>query len=452
MTSLLESSHDEIIRNTVENFSKVCNSADFLAIAPALLQKIVTSNKLDIDCELDVFNTLVRWYEHDKENREKWISLLISSLRLNQFDPAFIIQYIKPLPRCEQLVAQALSRINEPTNTLSRNLPEQGKTRSERNCTLLVLNDVKKLKFMLRYDRTLEKWQKCFQFKFVDYSFGLIYHEKALLFIGGRGRGIQRNATVKRLDLETLTWSEMSKMSQRRDDLCVVKLDEKIYAFGGHDGGEPFNTAEMYALKESISFKFFKFFRLLNSFAFSYDIHTNRWQSLQPMSYHRYGAGAIAFDGKIYIFGGLSIHCEPLNSVECFDPMTNNWRECAKMEGARGWPGVTILNGMIYIVGGYNEGWINTVERFEPQSNVWTKISPLNSPRFGVCAITVDSRIWAITGDDKYVAEEYDFEQNKWTEKTPLPAYGIFSSVEVPNQLINKLHTKYYANNRVEMF
>uniref|UniRef100_W8BU06 Kelch-like protein 5 n=1 Tax=Ceratitis capitata TaxID=7213 RepID=W8BU06_CERCA len=428
MTSLLESSHDEIIRNTVENFSKVCNSADFLAIAPALLQKIVTSNKLDIDCELDVFNTLVRWYEHDKENREKWISLLISSLRLNQFDPAFIIQYIKPLPRCEQLVAQALSRINEPTNTLSRNLPEQGKTRSERNCTLLVLNDVKKLKFMLRYDRTLEKWQKCFQFKFVDYSFGLIYHEKALLFIGGRGRGIQRNATVKRLDLETLTWSEMSKMSQRRDDLCVVKLDEKIYAFGGHDGGEPFNTAEIY------------------------DIHTNRWQSLQPMSYHRYGAGAIAFDGKIYIFGGLSIHCEPLNSVECFDPMTNNWRECAKMEGARGWPGVTILNGMIYIVGGYNEGWINTVERFEPQSNVWTKISPLNSPRFGVCAITVDSRIWAITGDDKYVAEEYDFEQNKWTEKTPLPAYGIFSSVEVPNQLINKLHTKYYANNRVEMF
>lgn len=59
------------------------------------------------------------------------------------------------------------------------------------------------------------------------------------------------------------------------------------------------------------------------------------------MAYRRYGAGATVYDGKIFIFGGLSIDCKPLSSVECYDPLSNTWISCCDMRGARGWPGVS---------------------------------------------------------------------------------------------------------------
>lgn len=59
------------------------------------------------------------------------------------------------------------------------------------------------------------------------------------------------------------------------------------------------------------------------------------------MAYHRYGASAIVCDDKIYIFGGLSMDCKPLSSVECYDPILNTWISCCDMHGARGWPGVS---------------------------------------------------------------------------------------------------------------
>ncbi|XP_017484843.1 PREDICTED: kelch-like protein 1 isoform X1 [Rhagoletis zephyria] len=355
----------------------------------------------------------MRWYEHDKNARATNLSLLMSSLRLEHFDGTFIDKIMKPLPGCEQLAEKALKLI-----TTSMNNGGYTKAENERKCCgLLILNDVKKLKYILRYNSALKKWQKCFELKFRDYSYGLIYYESSLFFIGGRGRGVQRNNTVKRFNMETFTWLEMASMSQRRDDLCVVMLNEKIYAFGGHDGGDPFNTVEMF------------------------DICTNHWQVLPAMSAHRYGASAIVYEEKIYIFGGLGIDCQPLSTVECYDPKTSSWTTCSNMNGARGWPGITILNEFIFLIGGYNEGMLNTVERYDPKQNIWLEVAPLKVARFGICAITVGKRIWALGGHDVYTVEEYNFENNEWNEKTALPIYGLHSYVEVPSQLVNRMQT-----------
>ncbi|XP_053947883.1 kelch-like protein 5 [Anastrepha ludens] len=418
MTSALERSERGNFNYAIKHFAKVSNSADFLELSPEFVREITDSDELNVDCEVDVFQAIMRWYEHDKEGREEYLASLVTSLKLVQFHPAFILKHIKPLPGCEQIANEALKLITESTGG-SRISPVHTKTRSERKCVLMILNDVKKLKYILRYNLALDKWQKCFELKFIDYSYGLIYHKNSLLFIGGRSRGVQRNNAVKRLDLVTFKWMEMANMSQRRDDLCVAILNENIYAFGGHDGGDPFNTVEMF------------------------DIGINEWQMLPAMSDHRYGASAIVYEGRIYIFGGLGIDCEPLRSVECYDPTTNSWSKCGNMHQARGWPGVTILNGFIFLIGGFNEGMLSTVERFDPQQNTCTKLSSLNAARFGICAITIGNQIWAVGGHDVYTVEEYDSDNDKWIEKSPLPVYGIHSHVEVPNNFVDKLQSKY---------
>ncbi|XP_018800028.1 PREDICTED: kelch-like protein 5 [Bactrocera latifrons] len=419
MASSIGQSKDQSISFAIQNFAQLINSAEFLDYTPEILQQIVSADELNIDCEVDVFQALMRWYEHDKENRRKDLSQLIPALKLGQFDAAFIEEYIKPLFNGDQVPAKALSLLSESTVTDNRLKPDYLKARNERTCRLLTLNDVKKLKPILRYNTSLNKWQKCFEFKFIDYSYAVFHHKNYLLFVGGRSRGTQRNDTIKCLDLHTFEWQQMSAMSQRRDDLCAVLLSGKIYAFGGHDGDDPFDTAEMY------------------------DIATNQWQLLPSMPYHRYGAGATVYDGKIYIFGGLSINCRPLSAVECYDPLTNTWISCCDMHGARGWPGVAVLDSLIYIIGGYNEGYIAAAECFDPQLNAWREIAPLNIARFGICAIVVGNRIWALGGHDAYTVEQYDRENDKWIEKTPLPVYGIFSCVEVPNHIVNKLQSCY---------
>uniref|UniRef100_A0A0A1XCA4 Kelch-like protein 1 n=1 Tax=Zeugodacus cucurbitae TaxID=28588 RepID=A0A0A1XCA4_ZEUCU len=419
MTSSTELSTQQLISFAIKNFAQLIQSPEFLDYTPEILQQILTSDELNIDCEVVVSEALMRWYQYDKENRKKQLSMLIPALRLGQFDDAFITKYIKPLLNDEQITTEALSSISEPNNTDNRLITDCLTARNERQCKLMVLNDVKKLKYILRYNMSDKKWQKCFDFKFIDYSYALFQHNNCLLFVGGRSRGLQRNNTVKRLDLQTLECQEMAQMSQPRDDLCAVWLREQIYAFGGHDGGDPFNTAEMY------------------------DVQSNQWQLLPSMTKHRYGAGAIVYQDKIYIFGGLSIDCEPLNSVECYDPILNTWSSCCNMHGARGWPGVAILDGLIYVIGGYNEGMLNTVECYDPQLNTWRKISPLNVARFGISAIVVDKRICAVGGHDVYTVEEYDSVNEKWIERAPLPAYGIYSCVEVPNHLVNKLQSQY---------
>lgn len=105
---------------------------------------------------------------------------------------------------------------------------------------------LQKFKYILRYNMAHNKWQKCFGFKFIDYNYGLFYHNNCLVFVGGRSRGIQRNNTIKRFDLQTFEWQKMSEMSERRDDLCAVMLRGKIYAFGGYEDGDSLNTAEMW--------------------------------------------------------------------------------------------------------------------------------------------------------------------------------------------------------------
>ncbi|XP_036221474.2 kelch-like protein 5 isoform X2 [Bactrocera oleae] len=337
---------DQTISFAIQNFAQLINSPEFLDYSSETLQRILSADELNIDCEVDVFHALMRWYEHDQENRRKYLSLLIPALKLDQFDAAFIIKYIKPLLNGDQVAFEILSLLGESTVTDRRPIPDYLKARNEWKCRLLILNDVKKLKPILRYNMSLNKWQKCSEFKFIDYSYAVFYHKNCLLFVGGRSRGVQRNNTIKRLDLQTFKWQKMSEMSQRRDDLSAVMLRGKIYVFGGHDGDDPFDTAEMY------------------------DIDTNQWQLLPSMAYRRYGAGATVYDGKIFIFGGLSIDCKPLSSVECYDPLSNTWISCCDMRGARGWPGVAALDGLIYIIGGYNEGYLATAECFDPQLNI----------------------------------------------------------------------------------
>jgi len=113
------------------------------------------------------------------------------------------------------------------------------------------------------------------------------------------------------------------------------------------------------------------------------------WQGVKaPIPQSRYWAGQCEYNGKIYVFGGISEDSAgntiALNTVYIYDPATNTWTRGADMPTARYLPTASAVNGKIYVIAGRapdpaNPGsFINfrVNEEYDPATNTWaTKAS-----------------------------------------------------------------------------
>ncbi len=73
-----------------------------------------------------------------------------------------------------------------------------------------------------------------------------------------------------------------------------------------------------------------------------YDPLSKRWSFVAELSTPRREAGAVAYNGRIYVVGGGSDHA--LNSTEVYDPLLNTWSTLpAQMSTGRQYYGVALL-------------------------------------------------------------------------------------------------------------
>ena len=95
-----------------------------------------------------------------------------------------------------------------------------------------------------------------------------------------------------------------------------------------------------------------------------YDMRTNQWTPVGPMSSRRLQFGVAVLKNHLYIVGGRD-GLRTLNTVDCYNPRTKQWTVIPPMNTHRHGVGVAVLHGPLYAVGGH-DGWsyLNTVERF----------------------------------------------------------------------------------------
>ncbi|RMH19212.1 MAG: kelch-like protein [Gammaproteobacteria bacterium] len=143
-----------------------------------------------------------------------------------------------------------------------------------------------------------------------------------------------------------------------------------------------------------------------------YDPATNTWSSGTPMPTRRSGSAYALIDGKIYIIGGMHKPKDGkfffLKNMEIYDPETDSWSDGPDMNHLHDYPACTVLDGKIYVMGGHHpeatEGGPSTdpgfevCERFDPKTGEWEEIAPLLTPRFALSAITYRGRIYTMGG------------------------------------------------------
>lgn len=106
-------------------------------------------------------------------------------------------------------------------------------------------------------------------------------------------------------------------------------------------------------------------------------------------------------------------------------------------------------NGKIYAIGGLDTAGnlLSSVEEYDPEQDRWTEKASMNTPRSWFRAVSVHGKILVLGGwkdvgrylPDSFLAsvEEYDFKTDRWAELTPLKtARSLFQAEETQNGVL----------------
>ena len=145
-------------------------------------------------------------------------------------------------------------------------------------------------------------------------------------------------------------------------------------------------------------------------------LSTLQWTQKADMLTARSCFSTSIVDGKIFAIGGQA-PAEPdefgeraIATVEMYDPETDTWERRADMPTIRSGVSVSVVDSKIYAIGGEeikkivrHKGWINkvkqlsTVEMYDPVTDTWIPKADMPTPRkTGTCV--VDGKIYAIGG------------------------------------------------------
>lgn len=150
---------------------------------------------------------------------------------------------------------------------------------------------------------------------------------------------------------------------------------------------------------------------------------TGGWTQLPDLPTARLAAGAVAFDGKLYVIGGCVVRdgaVHPIAAVEVFSPATGTWETKAPLPTPRSNFGIALAGGRIFVIGGTvtdNHSQTDIVEVYDPVSNRWAGGAAMPTARCQVGAAAIDGKIYAIGGNRGHerVFEVYDPAIDGWS-------------------------------------
>ncbi|XP_047221817.1 kelch-like protein 5 [Girardinichthys multiradiatus] len=397
---------------TMEHFLEVVGGQEFLVLPVDEMQRLLTSDDINVPDEETVVTSLLNWVSHDPAARQRHLPSLLAHIRLPLLQPQFLADLESSPLLCDSVECQRLLMEGMKYHLLPQRRPllQSPRTRP-RKATVGAMFAVggmdasKGATSIEQYCLRRDTWRQVATMSGRRLQFGVAVHDGRLYVVGGRD-GLKTLNTVECYNPHSKTWSVMPPMSTHRHGLGVAVLEGPMYAVGGHDGWSYLSTVERW------------------------DPQARQWSFVASMATPRSTVGVAVLNGKLYAVGGRD-GSSCLRSVECFDPHTNRWTSCAPMAKRRGGVGVATWHGFLYAIGGHDapasslaSRLSDCVERYDPQTDVWTTVAPMSVSRDAVGVCLLGDRLYAVGGYDGQVylstVEAYDPQTNEWTQVAPL--------------------------------
>ncbi|MFG0289089.1 MAG: hypothetical protein ACF8CQ_12985, partial [Rhodopirellula sp. JB044] len=133
----------------------------------------------------------------------------------------------------------------------------------------------------------------------------------------GEDHDLQSQTSVARFDAGSKTWTPLADLPEPRSSLDAAVLGDTVYVFGGwslqgeSDGSTWHQTAWSLDLSDANA----------------------TWRPLATPPFRRRAISAAAFDGKLYVLGGLHPENGPTTRVDVYDPSADSWTDAPALPG-----------------------------------------------------------------------------------------------------------------------
>ena len=358
------------------NFVEVAGTEDFLNLSSKEIEEWISSDKIAIKEEEEVFQVIVKWME--KRNREDpdFLQLLrhVRCIYLS-YGYAFsvILQHplVKASAACTDFVLDTMKEVaygsgecffsQPPRDCLKTHedaivacgrkkafcyIPSKKKCfklckmLSSHSCSALAITSLHNKLFIIggsrnslssiaeRYEPSLNLWTSAKAPKIVNKHAGAASLQGFLYIVGGKDNDSERISAVQKYNPDTHKWQEVSALSGPRSSVCAVADGSYLYAVGGRD--EEGN-----------------FLKIVERF----DPRNNTWNELPSTLAERSSASGTAIGQKVFVFGGLRNNSTAGDPYEVYDTNTETWTSFPSVVLPRRYASAVSFKGKIYISG-----------------------------------------------------------------------------------------------------
>ncbi|XP_076827088.1 uncharacterized protein LOC143473820 isoform X4 [Brachyhypopomus gauderio] len=401
---LLQKAHLFILHH-FEEVARV--SEEFLEVPLTQLSGIIEKDDLNVKQEEVVFEAVLRWVSHAPQERNEYIAILLSKVRMALMKSEYFMNNVKgnalleDSEDCKPIITNALKamsdlNMNGPSNSDFRN----PLSRPRLPYTILLAiggwSGGSPTNSIEAYDARADGWVNVT----LEEESQRAYHGAAYLngfvYIVGGFDSDDYFSSVRKLNPVTRTWHQVAPMHSRRCYVSVAVLNNCIYAMGGFDGYVRINTAERY------------------------EPANNKWSMIRPMNEQRSDASATTLHGKVYICGGFNGN-ECLLTAEVYNPEMNQWSLIAPMRSRRSGVGVITYGEEVYAVGGFDGvNRLRSVEAYNPMTNTWRDMPAMINTRSNFGIEVVDDLLFVVGGFNgvttTFKVERYDGQTEEWKE------------------------------------
>ena len=373
-----------------ENFASVGEMDEFLSLEAKEVTRWISSGKIAVGAEVDVFKIIVQWVEHNKSERKAYFEELFGHVRLDFLSrdclqDVVTNELVRDSAVCLRLTVDAIVKMATfaseddlpqtprkgletrvilacggkftfcfiPEKNQWKRLPD-GSTERNQKTQMLTFRDqlytFKDFSKAEKYDPVFDGWSKS-DLRDVSADSAIVTVVKGDIYAIEVNKPVGKS-TIKRYNVERCTWQTVVESPQGcRNGSCVIVGDSYLYLLGGSTPGNASYVSK----------------------AERFNIAETQWEEIADMQQGRGGAFGVASEGKIFVAGGLNEKNKVSKKCEMYNVSTNEWQFIGSLNTWRVYGSMVCLSGTFYVLGGTknNRDSLLSVECYDSTEDKW---------------------------------------------------------------------------------
>lgn len=195
----------------------------------------------------------------------------------------------------------------------------------------------------------------------------------------GEKQDMHSTAEVACFDLKAKEWREMPPLPEPRSSHDAALIGDKIYVAGGW---------QLRGQEDSIWHK--------TAYVMSLSAKPPTWERLPEPPFQRRAISLAAYQGKLYVVGGMMPDGSTVTRVDIFDPATSTWSQGPNLLGEplEGFGTSSFAtNGRMYV-----STMKGTLQRLSANGTKWESVRQLETARFFHRMVPADAKHLIIVG------------------------------------------------------